>query len=80
MRAKKRAKRRERHRRFPPMVRIVGGELPAGLALGATGIYGVPTTAGETTFTLRIAGGPTDFRQAGPTLAWSVPVLNPPKD
>lgn len=63
MKVTKRAKYRERQRRFPPMVRIVGGELPAGLVLGATGIYGVPTTAGSTTFTIRAVKGPTDFRQ-----------------
>lgn len=63
MKVKKRAKYRERQRWFPPMLRIGSGELPAGLVLGATGVYGVPTTAGSTTFTIRVVKGPTDFRQ-----------------
>lgn len=60
-------KRRERARRFGPMIRIVGGTLPSGLVLGTTGFWGVPTTAGTTSFTLRAHAGAVDFRTLRPT-------------
>lgn len=47
------------------MYRIGSGALPPGLVLGLSGrIMGTPTRAARHDFTIRVAKGPTDFRES----------------
>jgi hypothetical protein len=63
-RRKRRQRADARRYGFPPMIRLVNGELLAGLALGFRGVSGVPEAVALSKLILRIQTG--SFRRARP--------------